>query len=95
MKKLFDIWKKGWCVVGRLYLFIFFSMLITIPFRLLPKRTYSIFDDEGFHLEGLLMLSIGLIIAPLIFYCASRLSREFIVPRKVQNQWLEDLENNK
>ena len=87
MKKLIEMWKAGWCVIARLWLFFFTATLITIPFRLLPEReASSVFDDEGFHLEGLVMYAVVLFIAPLVFYCASRLSREFIIPRKVQNQ---------
>jgi len=99
MKKIFNIWKKGWCVIGRLYLFMFISMLFSIPFqflpKFLPKKTYSVLDDEGLHLDGLLMLTIGLMIVPFIFYFASRISKEFILPREAQNQWLERSEKDK
>ena len=70
-------------------------MLITIPFRFLPQKAYSVVDDEGFHLEGVLMFLAAMIITPLIFYFASRLSGEFIIPRKIQNQWVEKPETDK
>ena len=61
--------------------------MITIPFRFLPQRSYSIFDDEGFHAEGFLAVGTALLITPFIIYAAARLSGEFMEPKKrKQNQ---------
>ena len=86
IKTTFNIWKKGWCVIGRLYLFIFVMFIITIPLRFIPQQTYWIFDDEGFHAEGLWIIGIALLITPFIVYAAARLSGEFMEPKRKKTE---------
>lgn len=95
MKKLFEMWKAGWCVIARLWVFYIVIAIITLPFHLLPEHEGSVFDDKGFHPEALFMFVVFLLLIPLIFYCASRISKEFIIPRDVQKEWLEHLKKEK
>lgn len=95
IKKIIEIWKTGWGVVGRLFLFTFAMTLITAPFQLLPEREYIALDESGFHLDGVLAIAIALTIVPFFAYAASRMSKEFIVPRNVQNEWIEKSDQKK
>jgi hypothetical protein len=46
------------------------------------QEAHAIFDKNGFHPEGLLILFGILLVMPLGLYFASRISGEFVAPRR-------------
>jgi hypothetical protein len=87
MKSLIDKWKEGWVVLGRLFLFGLILNIIFLPLHLLKifmpeQEAHAIFDKNGFHPEDLLILFGILLVMPLGLYFASRISGEFVAPRR-------------
>ena len=83
MKKIIKAWKKGWCIIARLWLFFFLFAIITFPFHFFQIQLPSeMFDENGFHIEVLFFILFALAVIPLIFYLVSRLSGEFVEPKK-------------
>jgi len=79
MNRIFEIWKQGWCIIGRVLIFFILLSLFTAPIRilneLLPEPSSSI-------LEWTIEISQIVLLLPFVFYFASRHSGEFIKPRK-------------
>jgi hypothetical protein len=99
MKKTIEIWKIGWCVILRATLFSFALAITFLPLKLLVglldlKGSGAVFDNGEFNPDALLPFlgaaMVAVLLGPFLYYFASRISKEFIVPRDVQNQWLED-----
>jgi hypothetical protein len=87
MKKIIEIWKEGWIVLGRVFLFGLILNIICIPLSLLSiiypgSKEHAVFDDNGFHIIALFIWLALLFTLPFIFYFASRISGEFVAPRK-------------
>jgi hypothetical protein len=84
MITLFDCWKKGWIVFARLLFFLIVVQVCAIPLSLLKLITDedTVFENGIFHPWVLLIIILILVISPFLMFAASRITGEFIAPRK-------------
>ncbi len=86
MKSLFKFWIKGWCIIGRLWVFCMMAWLLTLPFNLFAERVRRISTAEDVAPENILFFALFIITIPFIFSIAGKATGEFMIPKKTINE---------
>ncbi len=89
IKSLFKFWIKGWCIIGRLWIFGMMVWVLTLPFRFIPVRFRRISCAEELNPEYLptfVFFALFIMGLPFIFSIAGKATGEFMIPKKTINE---------
>ncbi len=79
MQTIWRIWKSGGWVLLRWLWFSFILALLTIPIRMLLRKSGVL--DLPYQILFPLLLGGYILIGPLVMYAVSELTGEFVAPR--------------